>query len=722
MKKIIFIIFILISSYYISNAQDHININNNDNDIEDALTYYNEGYPVLPYYVKTYEFPAGTKIKKINVDVEVKKIKKNNMAEMSPPIFPIGNETDEKTYKVYPGRWYDYDVGMGIVGKERKVIVTIHLYPIRYIGNKTLYANFNVNIDYELPTHPLFTNDEYDLLIIYPNKYKVRGWERILQKLVEYKEKEGIRTKLVSMDEITIGKDLQERIKYFIKDAIEQYGIKYVLLVGDAELMDVRYVSTPIGDVPCDLYFADIYDENMNFSSWDADNDGIYGEREDKPDLYPDVHIGRLPASNEEELSILVNKSINYTTPPMRAIMVGTELFWETDCREGEYLKEEISKDLNIDVIKLYETNEYEKDDDATSTDIINYINEGALFVNFASHGNPYGMGWKGGSFSIDDINKLNNEYLPIVFAMACSTNAFDGIDCLGEKFLTYPKGAIAYIGSSRVAYVYLGKAIKSSLSGYLDKAFFKSYYDGSRSVGEIFSMAKIDYIEKHMFMNSYDSLTVMEYNLLGDPTINIPPMPLTSKAYVNKNKSNSAIKIWAELSENLTNVTVDLYYRKVGRWGGGSWKYYGSSNTTFEWEFLPEEEGYYEFYTILRKGNYTEKKPDIADAYCIFDFSLPHLHLIKPKRGGIYIFNREIFNINASYAIVIGRIDVEAGGDVVAVEFYVDDVLKYIDKEEPFKWKWKEFTFGKHEIKIVGYDIVGNKGEDKIDVYAFII
>ncbi|RLF52159.1 MAG: hypothetical protein DRN11_01575, partial [Thermoplasmata archaeon] len=33
--------------------------------LENALYMYNEGYPILPYYVKTYTYPAGTKINEI---------------------------------------------------------------------------------------------------------------------------------------------------------------------------------------------------------------------------------------------------------------------------------------------------------------------------------------------------------------------------------------------------------------------------------------------------------------------------------------------------------------------------------------------------------------------------------------------------------------------------------------------------------------------------------
>ena len=587
--------------------------------------------------------------------------------------------------------------------------------------------NFDVNIEYEMPTQKFLTNNEYDLLIICPDE-----WKDELEQLKQHKEEHGIKTMLVGLNEIygskyfnSNGRDDAERIKYFIKDAIEQWGIKYVMLVGDADKMPVRYVNTSIKDIPhtpSDLYFADIFYTNGSFSSWDRDGDGEYGEKkDDKPDYYPDVYIGRLPASSEYELKILINKIIEYEQPPAKALMAGVELFWETDVREGEYLKEEISKEINIETIKLYETNEYEKDGDANEEEIAFYINKGVTFVNFASHGSPYGMGWENGSFYISSLSLLHNKYLPIVFAMACSTNEFDTTDCLGEEFLLYENGgAIAYAGSSRMAYVYVGKSIESGLSGYLDKAFFKAYYDGSSTVGEMFSTAKIDYLSRIPFRSSADILTITEYNLMGDPTIEIASPPLTSKAFVDKEISKDAIKVWAETAEK--NCSIELYYRKgTSFWGG--WKLYGVKNAPpYEWEFLPDEEGYYEFYTILKKGNYSEKPPSVADAHCLFQFYHPSINITKPQKGKIYIFNKEIASIPFSFAIVIGKIDVVVEGKADYVEFYVDSQKVAEKNEEPYTWRWDGLYIGRHEIKVVAYNMVGDESEESVMAWVAII
>ena len=90
-----------------------------------------------------------------------------------------------------------------------------------------------------------------------------------------------------------------------------------------------------------------------------------------------------------------------------------------------------------------------------------------------------------------------------------------------------------------------------------------------------------------------------------------------------------------------------------------------------------------------------------------------------KPKEKYLYIFDREVmpfFN-----TVIIGKVNVEVDASdedgIERVEFYVNDVLKFTDYDEPYQWQWNEFSFGKYEIKVVAHDNEGNKAEDRINV-----
>ncbi|RLF52662.1 MAG: hypothetical protein DRN11_00755, partial [Thermoplasmata archaeon] len=101
--------------------------------------------------------------------------------------------------------------------------------------------------------------------------------------------------------------------------------------------------------------------------------------------------------------------------------------------------------------------------------------------------------------------------------------------------------------------------------------------------------------------------------------------------------------------------------------------------------------------------------------------FSSPSINITKPEEGAIYLFNRKLIDINKEIAIIIGRIDVVAEGDVARVEFYLDNELMYTDYDSPFTWKLKG-VLGNHEIKVVGYDMADNVAEDEVEIFAVML
>ncbi|RLF51297.1 MAG: peptidase C25, partial [Thermoplasmata archaeon] len=203
------------------------------------------GKPMLPRVLKIFELPFGVRNVKVEVEVkevEEKIIEKQIMPAPAPmPLTPIKGYhppgKDEEVYssnKLYPSGWYSYRVGCGLNEKmEHVTFVTVNIYPVRYLPaeNKVVVAkNAEIKISYLPPKKPWIQRDVYDMVIIAPSEFS-----DALQKLVEHKNNYGVKTFLMTTEEIYSkynGRDEPEKIKYFIKNAIEQYGIKYVLLVG----------------------------------------------------------------------------------------------------------------------------------------------------------------------------------------------------------------------------------------------------------------------------------------------------------------------------------------------------------------------------------------------------------------------------------------------------------------------------------------------------------
>jgi len=337
-------------------------------ELEEISSYFmNPGKPILPKIVKTFELPFG--VKNTNVEVianNIKEIEINQKICPSPIHLPLIANTDidievksvkdTKVYssnEKYPSTWYKSFIRCGLNSiNERVTHLILHIYPIRYAPalNKLYVAeNTDVKISYNLPdSNPFPLNSEYDLVIIAPDKFS-----KNLEKLVAHKENFNVRTLLKTTEDIYDdgygGVDRPEDIKLFIKDAIETYGITYVLLVGglknkiwtkprdntnqgtSAWYLPVRYnnyIDNPehpltiakIHDpgVITDLYFADIYKKGGEFEDWDPNDDGIFaawgqeGVENDSIDLAPDVCVGRLACRNTLEVRNVVNKIINY--------------------------------------------------------------------------------------------------------------------------------------------------------------------------------------------------------------------------------------------------------------------------------------------------------------------------------------------------------------------------------------------------------------------------
>ncbi len=399
--------------------------------MENANYMRDEGYPLLPYYTKSYTFPLGTKIKDVSVNVEgIEHLTFENKIAPSPPATPRGDERiyeprEGSIYGVnayYPEKWYDYHIGVGLYKGERSIILSIYLYPLKYnpVRNDAIYArNFEINVEYE-KGRAMVTADSYDLLIVAPEKFVDE-----LQPFKEHKEKHGIKTIIETVEDIKSsysGRDDAEKVKYAIKDAIEEYGIKYVLLAGglsspiksDTWLVPVRYSHLDDGAENrylTDLYFADIYkyeDGNVVFDDWDSNGNGIFAEwrmtGKDVLDMYPDVYIGRLACRSEQEMTDMVNKIIYYEENTHgsdwfhRAILVGGDTFDDTsgdNFYEGEVATEKFWENLGSDFEKV---KVWYSEGNLKQSNVIDAINQGGGFLHFSGHGSP-GM-WMGKEFS----------------------------------------------------------------------------------------------------------------------------------------------------------------------------------------------------------------------------------------------------------------------------------------------------------------------------------
>jgi hypothetical protein len=546
--------------------------------LEEGNTYLMEqGKPMLPIYTERYTFPFGTNI--LSVSCKPKNIQTQTLTKEITPS-PSSATTGDMVNKIiintldygtepYPNNWYNYNLGCGLEGNDRAIFVKLELYPVQYYpaDKKIEYASeFDIEIKYESTGGSPIDNAEYAFVILTHSDYSSQ-----IASLVTHKNSRGITTRAVTLDEIYAGthfpvegRDDQEKIKYFIKNAIENWATSSVMLVGGSSKFPTRethiYVSNhDDGEIfVSDLYYADIYDGTMAFSSWDTNENDIFGEynwngKYDTVDLYPDVNIGRLAVTSTSQVTSCVNKIKTYETNEAYTqgwftdfVLIGGDTWVpdhgeESGIPEGEYVNQvAIDEMTGFLADKIWATNGRlgKLTPPFGKGEITNAINPGCGFVYWSGHGNLNLWGthpFEGGKsvwiptpigyyFSGDVGGLSNGNKLPIVVVGGCSCGKFNkDSNCFGWSWLADSNGGgIASVAASGLLYSYFGSGCYQGLAGKIGIYMFRAYKDwGALTFGEMWNKAITNYIDTTS-MQVTDIKTMEQWTSFGDPTLAI--------------------------------------------------------------------------------------------------------------------------------------------------------------------------------------------------------
>jgi hypothetical protein len=557
-------------------------------------------YYIVPTRIVTFTFPFGTEIN--NVQCVLKNIREQHLTKkltIAPEPVAAGQPSSNILNKnsrnpISINTWYDYSIGCGVYGNQRNIIVKVEVFPVQYYPSENLVywaETVDIEIQYTKPEQTSISFDEeYDLLILTPNKYIAQ-----LEPLVAHKNNRGILTKIVTLDQIENGtyfpiqgRDSVEEIKYFIKNAIENWLITNVLIVGGSSDFPARETHVLVGDndnetFVSDLYYADIYDGQGNFSSWDSNNNSIFAEynwdgKTDKIDFYPDVKIGRLACINIDQVTTAVNKIIKYENDKAytqnwfyNIVVIGGDTVPDDDSEidEGERVNQFILDRMQGFIPdKIWDSNERLSGRIPTGlTNIKNGIENGCGFLDFSGHGAPWiwttfphngerqSLPTPTGRYTNTIIGELTNgDRLPIVVNGGCSLGKYqEDENCNAWAFIANPNGGgIASFGAAGLGYIYVGEYVTEGLVEGLTIDIFEAYRDGAITFGEMYADGLTIYIHKGLGDGDYK--TLMEWHAFGDPTltigeVSIPPNtpdvpigPRSGKAHTSYTYSASSI------------------------------------------------------------------------------------------------------------------------------------------------------------------------------------
>ncbi len=287
------------------------------------------------------------------------------------------------------------------------------------------------------------------LLIVAPRALQVA-----LAPFVAHKQQQ-MPTSIALLDEIletTSGADDAEKLKRYLYERWKTEPLGYLLLVGDADVLPVRYmvldrISEPAFNYafyPSDLYYADLVKKDGTFEDWNGRRDGFHsqyfgevrGEANktdpinfDAIDYLPDLAVGRWPVSEVVESKNMVAKSIAYEN----AVIAGTKPGWQTAALlsvsgwvDSRGVMDGIAQQLGPkwSIEKRYFSSPGQPIANPPSeASLLQLLNDGIGIAMHAGHGHD--DGWDQ-CLSLNSLDSLHNaDRLPIVISAGCSTARF---------------------------------------------------------------------------------------------------------------------------------------------------------------------------------------------------------------------------------------------------------------------------------------------------------
>ena len=616
-----------------------ITINENTYDrifLEDCVTASNAGEPNIPSKGVYILIPPKSKIDEIQITTSTEKTlgKGFNIDPVGEPIPITDSSTSQKisanpeiynSNKFYPNKLF---TEIGTYNFRGYKILVLLLQPIQYnpvTGELYFYENMYVNVktSFDNKVINLFRGtkqdeqdiikkvdnpddayqyineikysstsfDSYDLLILTTDSLK-SGFESLKQA----HDATGVNTVIKSLSDV--GSSDLDSIRNYIKDAYINWGISYVLIGGDSNVIPaaILWVSGMDENVtyyeeemPSDLFYACL-DGPYNYDGdqyWGEPNDGTDGG---DVDLVAEVYVGRACVDNIADVNTFVTKTIAYINKDpydqyLNKICLAAEYMGNYGIASygGTYMDQLIDTCTddgyttigiptnNYTITKLYDSPTYTWG----YSDIISIINNDVHIINHLGHASyDYNM-----KMDSSDINYLNNDKTCFIYSQGCMSGGFDnpwGYDCIAEEFTVKTSyGAFAGIWNARYGWFWSYSTDGDS------QRFHRQFWDAvfGENIPEI-GKANHDSKEDNLAIIGRSCIRWVYYetNLFGDPALSFFTIEEPQNNPPNKPDITGPISGKPKIEYDFTIITTDpdnndvYYYINWGDETNSSW------------------------------------------------------------------------------------------------------------------------------------------------------
>jgi hypothetical protein len=366
------------------------------------------------------------------------------------------------------------------------------------------------------------SNNRADYIIVTHSQF-----DTTLQRFVEWREQKNLNIEVAETNQIYSefpDSTKPASIRDFISYALTYWNNpkpKYMLLVGGAEFIPSYKVPSMFsGDL-------ELHEDSVSIDEWYAVN--LY-----QTDTKPDVEIGRFPVDNEQELNNIISKTI-FFEDSLSFEDYPSDFLFLTDKTDSSLFQNRANEFISTDLPSNFSMKKIFASSDSTiketSTNFIDAINKGTLFLSYYGHGAPdkwsiYNI------FTFGDVDSLKANNLPFIYTSAACDQSFDPLNdsSIAKGFIIYPgSGTVASVNSTGLNELFQG-------SNFLSK--FYSYFLSKPgiTIGDAVLQTKLDLEGGN---DGIDDIP-RRYTLLGDPALTLPLNTVTQIVNMLKDIPNS--------------------------------------------------------------------------------------------------------------------------------------------------------------------------------------
>ncbi|MHC5020527.1 MAG: C25 family cysteine peptidase [Planctomycetota bacterium] len=329
----------------------------------------------------------------------------------------------------------------------------------------------------------------------------------------------GVPADVVTVEQILAnpewaGSDVTESIRKFVETAHARWGLRWLLLGGDVDLVPGRYLILDMlkkkGKLP---FISDSYYACLG-TDWNRDRDAQWGEEAiDGKQFDAKLFVGRVTAQTVRDVEAWLAKRTAYVHPKhrdyqTRALFIGADVFKEGDA-EAHYdaLAAARFTPAGFTHEKLMPSN-----DGSNEQRAIAELTKGYGVVSHYEHSFKYNVGLHKGAISLGNYKQIANAERPsVMWSSGCNVCQFDYQSISEALLLSDAGGVVAIIGSSETNF---------SLALEYEKRFWTAVFEGKLPLGQALALVKGG-IAKANRGDHFEFLSA-SISLLGDPAMRL--------------------------------------------------------------------------------------------------------------------------------------------------------------------------------------------------------